>query len=129
MNTNTPFLLLVFALILAFLFSGARMVVAAESGDAGLKVGPLVAQASPPHYQYLMERLQQQWRVDPLVADAHNLLSTGWATPACAPRGQGPIRATPEGGADSTEKCIQRGMNGSSLTNQNGVLLCRSSCL
>ncbi len=129
MNSHAAFISVAAALITALFLSATWSALAAEPGTTTLTTGSPFAQSSPSHYQSLTERLQKQWRVDPLVAEAHNLSSTGWGTAACAPRGSGLTQTPAVGAGSSTEQCLQQCTKRTSLGVPNGILLCRSSCL
>ncbi len=127
MNRHIAFLSMASAIIAGLFFACAWTAQAAQPDYASSKTGPQVAQTSASHYESFMERLQKQWRVDPLIADAHSLSSTGWENPACAPRSSGQAGAANV--SDPTAKCVEMCMKGVSLENPNGLLFCRRSCL
>jgi hypothetical protein len=129
MSAKTAILSVIVAVISALLISGMWSVQAASSGTATVTPGRQILAAGQSHYQTLTQRLQKLWRVNPLIANSHNLYTTGWGTPACAPSGK-QLSGTAAGvGVTSTEKCAQKCLQGTSWGSPNGLLFCRIGCL
>lgn len=118
------------ACTIALLLSGAGFVVAADADRSLVTVDPQISRTFSGQYESFLEKLQKEWRVDPLIAERHHLSSTGWENPACGPGITTQQRpATAGGGLDPKAKCLEACVQRMSLDNPNGVLLCRSGCM
>jgi hypothetical protein len=105
--------------------AGGWTMSAAEPDNAAGVITKSFSQTNRSPYNSFMERLRKEWRVDPLIAERHNL-KTGWENPACGPGGGVSIGASQ---ADSHIKCVLSCLKDISLDNPNAILLCRRGCL
>lgn len=125
MNVRMVLILINAVVVAVFVLAVASTMSAAEPNSKTDSVTGQTPQANRPHYESFVTRLQKQWRVNPLIAERHNL-QTGWENPACGP---GRTTALGEGWPDTQIKCVQSCLKDISLDNPGAILQCRRNCL